>query len=412
MNNCQCLKSELSIFDKHPVQTVILKGNFEEMYPLNPLVDDGPIEFNFTSSDSDMFDLNDTMLEIRGKVIYTDGSVLDATDNQVKPINLFLHSLFSDVSIYLNEQKIEGGNYLYPYYSFFTNYLQHTKEYKSCQLNVAGLEPTHNDIIGSKPFQYIGHLSSPFFAQGRYMLNQSQIRVKLNRHKPTFCIENGQALPAGKNDYKISLSHAILHVRRCQISPSVLLGHEEGLIKKQLAIYPMQHVEMLTYTISQGLSSVSHDNILVGQSPKLIVFGLVSNDGFNGTYTTNPFKFEHFDMQVVTLYVNGEPITHKLDFDNKLCKRQYMSMFQSLEMNSDSNGITYDQWLNDKTLFVYNLCPDLSFDGEHGQVKNRPNIRLELQFKKPLPKSVNVVIMSITDGIVSINKDRQVFNEF
>ena len=409
MNSCQCVKSELSLFDKSPVQTVILKGNFEEVYPIHPISgNDAPIEFLATSSDSDMFDLNDSMLEVRGKVLYSDDT--DITDGNVKPVALTLNSLFADMSIFLNEHKLEGGHFLYPYQSYFINMLQTSSKYKKCQLDAAGFDSKHVDIENSREFQYIGSLNSEFFSQGRYLLNQSTIRLKLTRHKAQFCLLNTATLPVGKAGYKIKLTKAILHMRRCQINPSVLYGHEQGLIK-QPAVYPIQHVEMITYTVAAGINSLSQDNIFSGQSPKLIVFGMVTNEAFNGTIKSNPFQFEHFDLSIATLSVNGEPITTQMDFKNKLCKRQYMAMFQSLEMyntTDESNGLTYEKWLNGNTLFVYNLCPDLAFDGEHGQVKSRPNIRLELQFEKSLSKSINIVMMSLTDGLITIDKNREV----
>ena len=167
---------------------------------------------------------------------------------------------------------------------------------------------------------------------------------------------------------------------------------------------------MLTYTVAAGMKSTSHDNLFSGISPKVLIVGLVSNESFNGTYKTNPFKFEHFNLTSATLYVNGDPLTYKLDFANKICKRAYVAMFQSLNMlNTDeSNGLTYEKWTQDHPLLVYNLCPDLVFDGEHGQVKSRPNIRLELQFAAAPTKSFNVILLAITDGIVTINKDRNV----
>ena len=184
MNTCLCAKSELSIFDNQPIQNAIIKGSLEEVYPLNPVSDNAPIEFSFTSSDSDMFDLNDTLLEVRGKILYSDNTKLEQTDQTVKPIDLFLHSLFSDVSIYLNEYKVEGGHFLYPYRAYMIYLLQQSKNYKKCQLQAAGYNPTHDEIAESKEFQYIGPLSSELFMQGRYLLNQCTVRVKLNRHKP------------------------------------------------------------------------------------------------------------------------------------------------------------------------------------------------------------------------------------
>ena len=95
-----------------------MKGNFEELYPINP-IDNGPIEFSFSCSDSDMFDLNDTLLEVRGNVKYSDDSNLVATDTHVTPVKILLYSLFSDVSVHVNKYKIENGNFLHPYETIF-----------------------------------------------------------------------------------------------------------------------------------------------------------------------------------------------------------------------------------------------------------------------------------------------------
>ena len=148
---------------------------------------------------------------------------------------------------------------------------------------------------------------------------------------------------------------------------------------KQPVIYPIQHTELITYTVSAGLKSVSQDNIFSGLSPKLIVVGIVDNDAFNGTYKSDPFNFEHFNLTMASLYVNGDPINYKMDFTNNLSKHAYISMFQSLNILQDnSNRLTYEKWCNGNTLLVFKLSPDMTFDKEHGQPKSRPNIWLQL----------------------------------
>ena len=396
---CECIKSELSLFDHIPVQTVVSKGRFNEIYPLHP-VTSGPIEFYFKSSDSDMFDLNDTLLEIIAKITNDDGS--DIPDAEKPSVSkYFMYSIIHDLSIHLNETKIEGGHFLYPYQAYFSKILESNSIYKQCQLEA--VEPSG---AVNKTFQCIGPLLSDFLQQGRYLLNECSIRIKINMHKPTFFVTNGQKV------YKLNISRAILHVRRCDINPQVLHGHETGLLKGP-ATYPLQHTDTITQTLAAGVKSANLDNLFSGQSPKLLVVAMLNNDNFNGTNTTNPFDFKPFDLTCLTLYVNSDAITHRMDFPNKLCRRQYLSMFQNLEMlkGDESNGITYVEWLK-HPLFVFNLCPDMAFDAEHGQVKSRPNLRLEFQFSKDLPNAINVVIMSITDGILTINKDRQVSLEY
>jgi len=399
----------LSLFDELPVQDVITKAQYAQFYPLNSLTGSSePIEFKLVSSDTEMFDLNDTMLEIQGRILYTDNTVVDPTvDTSLETVDLFLHSMFNDLSIYLNDLKIEGGTFFYPYKSFITNLLQFDSSYKNNQLESAG------GFLKIKPasdlFQYVGPICSDFFNQGRYLLSGTNLRVKLFRHRPEFCITS-TTKPADKTGYQIVLSKAILHVRRCTINPSVLHGHELGLTKTP-ALYPIQHTQVTTFTIGKGMKSASLDNIFTGLSPKLLVFGMVKNEAMNGTLISNPFYFTNFGLTNVNLYVNNDVYSlADMDFDKKLCRHAYMQMYMSLDMlnQNDSNGLSYEDWIKDKTLFVYNLCPDLAFDGEHGQLKNRPSIRLDLQFMKELPDSINVMIYGIFDGLVSINKDRKV----
>jgi hypothetical protein len=86
-------------------------------------------------------------------------------------------------------------------------------------------------------------------------------------------------------------------------------------------------------------------------------------------------------------------------------------MIQSLEIfnTNVSNGITLKEFTSGgRTLFVFNLTPDLSASGACGQPYQTGNLRLEMKFLKSLPEAINVIIMAIRDGRVEITKKRQV----
>ena len=61
----------------------------------------GPIEFLIPGSGDDYLDLANTMLHVLVKVTRADGGDLDLVDS-VGPANNWLHSLFSQVDVYLN----------------------------------------------------------------------------------------------------------------------------------------------------------------------------------------------------------------------------------------------------------------------------------------------------------------------
>ncbi len=423
---CQCAKSELSVFDPLPIQSVVRNGVWEDIYPLHTVVDnDSPIEFRIQGNDGTMLDLNDTMLLITGKIVRNNGANLIAADN-VAMVNLGLHSMFHDISVYINDQKVEGGHYLYPYKAYMSTLTQYSNASKKYQLSSAGFykdTPGKHDIpdenagyekrralaTNSKVFQLSGKIFSDFLQQGKYLVASTNIGIKLIRSKPEFFLQS----PTENASFTYKMTSATLYVRRCVVDPSVLAGHLKGIQTKPVQ-YAIQQTNMQTFSISQGLQSVVHDNLFNGKSPKLVLLGLVENASLNGTYLSSPFNFKHFNVSEISLLKNGEtcpyrPLTPDFsDDDNMLCQREYMSFFQSLGMfdvGGQTNGISYNDWSKGSTMYAFNLCPDLEYDGSHGQIKSVPNIRIEIKFRAALPSAVNVIILSIYDAVVTINRD-------
>ena len=131
-------KSELDLFTERSVQTDIESSSYVKVYPLNNVKGNtAPIEFNVQGSAEDYIDLDETKLCLKVRVKKTDGTSLAATDN-VFPTNNLLHSLFSDVSLHLNETQIEGGNHMYPYKAYMSTLLLYGNEAKSQQLESCG----------------------------------------------------------------------------------------------------------------------------------------------------------------------------------------------------------------------------------------------------------------------------------
>ena len=76
-------------------------------------------------------------------------------------------------------------------------------------------------------------------------------------------------------------------------------------LAKTTAKYPVTRVEVKTFTLHAGLHGDTIDNAILGQLPKRIIIGFVDNKAFNGNRTFNPFNFEHFSINHLSLYVDG-----------------------------------------------------------------------------------------------------------
>ena len=115
--SCECVKSELDLFSIPPTQTSIEFGHWVEHHPLATITDSGPLEFSISGSGEDYIDLANTHLYIHAQIVKADGTNLP-DGAEVGPVNLWLHSLFSQVDMSLNEKLISPSSNTYPYRAY------------------------------------------------------------------------------------------------------------------------------------------------------------------------------------------------------------------------------------------------------------------------------------------------------
>ncbi len=427
-NNACCSKNEIEFFQPRQIQTVMQQGKFVDVHPTSTVsASDAPIEFLVNGSADDYIDLNQTMLVVRCSVTKDDGSSLGATKT-IAPVNNFMHSLFSDVSIVLGDKQVEGGNFMYPYRAYLHNLLTYGSSTKKGLLRAAGwvkdvasatMHEKDDDawkaragwIVAKGEIEFAGSLCLDTLVQSKYLLNNMSIKIKLNRAKPDFYFMKD--VPA--ETVKLTITSAILYIRRVQMTPSVILQDEEMLLHRN-ALYPIQHTELTTYTINTGSLSHNKESLFRGKIPKFIIVGMVTNAAFNGSYATNPFNFQDFDLGFMALYKDGESVPSRPytpNFKKKLCSREYVALHQALELYNvdESRNITLEDFMNGFTLMAFNLSPDMEISGP-AQTLRDGNLRLEMRFTAQLPATINVVALAVFDSQIEISKNRDVMLDF
>ncbi|GFT24572.1 uncharacterized protein F54H12.2 [Trichonephila clavipes] len=259
--------------------------------------DGGPIEFLIPGSGDAYLDLSQTQLHVRAKIFKSDGKVI-TNENKVGPVNLFLHSLFSQVDVCLNERTVSSSNNTYPYRAIIETLLNHGYDSKTSQLtselyykDTAGRMNVYDEndkepnegfksrvkfIKGSGTVDMVGRLHVDLFNQDRLLLNLVDVKLKLIRSKPSFCL-------MGEGDYNVIFEHVSLYVRKVQVNPAVVIGHAKAL-ERTTAKYPIDRVSCKVFSIPQSSYSFIQDNVFSGQMPKRIVIACVDNDAFNGNY--------------------------------------------------------------------------------------------------------------------------------
>lgn len=428
-HSCECSKSELDLFMVPPTQTSIEHGQWVEYQPLATLTDKGPIEFNIPGAGDDYIDLANTYFRVRAKVTTATGTALDAATDIVAPVNYWINSLWSQIDLSLNEKLITSSNNTYPYRAYIETLLSFGQEAKKSQLTTAlwykdeagkfevvdGAENTgftrrSKAVISNGIVDMVGKIHLDMFFQPRYLLNGVDVKLRLSRSKDEFNL----MCKEGKS-YKVNINEVTMFVRKVLPNPAVRMGHIKGL-EKARAKYPIRRVETKSFTIPEGNMSVTQENLFLGQLPKRVVLGFVTNKAFNGTFHMNPFNFRHQDINFLALYVDGQQVPAKPlqpDFSNGKFMRSYLTLYNGTGQyyKNEGNYINRDEYANGYTLFVFDLTPDL-FEGAHFNLIKRGTLRLEVHFGQALTSTLNAVVYAEFDNLIEIDRDRHVLFDF
>ena len=155
--------------------------------------------------------------------------------------------------------------------------------------------------------------------------------------------------------------------------------------------------------IPTGFQSFMKDNIFLGQLPKRLVVGMVHNEGFAGVVGRNPYNFEHFNVNYMQLYTDGEPVLSK-PLKLNVAEGKYLDAFETLYNSFDkldgenSSIIKRGDWSKGNSLFLFDLTPDYD-DEDHYPLIRHGNLRLEINFGTTLPHTINVIVYAEFDII-------------
>ena len=431
--SCECMKSELDIFTVPPTQTSIETGNWVEYNPIATLDDGSSIEFCVSGSGQDYLDAANTQLYVKARILNADGTAI-ADDAAVGPINLFLHSLFSDVEVSLNETPVTSSNNTYAYRAYIETLLSYGATAKESQLTAqlyykddAGAmeerNPYNNHADANKGFKrrgahtnrshsvdMIGGIHSDLFFQDKYILSDVGMRIRLVRNKDAFCL-----MAAAGSTFKVKILDCKLYVRKVKISPSVFIAHNKAL-EGGNAKYPIRRAVCKTYTIPTGNLDHTQENLFTGQLPTRLVIGCVDNDAFNGRYSKNPYNFKHYDLRQLKVYLDGQQ--HSLiPIEPNFTANHYITAYANLFagtgklMKDEGTDIRREDFGSGYALYAFDLTADLAEEG-HFNLMKHGNVRLDLKFGTALPNTINVIAYAEFESVLEIDKSRNIIIDY
>lgn len=438
----ECMKSELDLFAVPPTQTSIEGGQWVHYKPVSSLTDDSPIEFAVPGHGEEYIDLAHTLLSVRVRAqlikpennprVVGGGEAVPA--RYTTPVNNLLHSMFNQVDIFFNQKLVSPANNSYAYRAYIETLLNYAPPAKGSHLSCGmwyDSEKSVSDVYNTDSedadegfierkrmmqnatvVDLIGHLHCDVFNQDRFLLNGVELRLRLVRSRDSFCLMEEEPL------HTLHIMDTSLLVRRVKISPGILLAHARTLAQGT-AKYPVTRVEVKAFTIHSGVQAETLDNVILGQLPKRLILGFVSNKAFNGDRQRNPFNFQHFLLNYLSLYVDGvqvpsKPLQTNFGRDN-LYVDAYHTLFSGtgLHFLNEGNGINRSQYKNGNCLLAFDLTPDLSANcPSHWSLVKHGTLRIEMRFDEALKETINCIVYAEFDNLIEVDAARQVITDF
>lgn len=391
------MKSELDLFTVPRVQTSALKTEEVVYKPIASLDNASVLEFVSVGMGDTYRDLSNVYLRLKVKITKADGSDYEAADITMGVANNILHTLFSQCTIYMGGKAISMSDHNYAYRAYLESILNYGSDAMNSHMEACGFymdTPKQFDVLDTtnvglakrreliksgSTFELVGRLHADMLNQHKFLLNNVDVRIVLSLHKPEFyTLEDSTQFTS-----RAKILDATLFINHVTINPPVLVSHE-AVLAKSPATYPYTRVEVKSYTVASGRTSLSLDNVCIGNLPTFLLFGMVLNEAYTGKRELNPFNFQHFDMTNFYLTINGSqhpllPLEFDFSKSPPLTMRAYNNLFKAINVHYHDRGnlITKNLFDNNVFLLAFDLTSDLSASNDCSNLLNQGTIRIE-----------------------------------
>ena len=409
-------------------------GNFHEIiYPLNYTSKYGPWQYHCPADVRNFTDLNSLTWNGRIKVVNKVSPNTPVINNdQAKDVNCsvvnnFIHSCISKITYKINDfQMGDSSSKSYSYRAYLDNLLSFSSEAKQQNLKYHGfIKDKASDSVAKTRLDHAndGFIQrADIFCTGNYFHFSVKLRIDLanidqylqpgvqmrfdiERNSDSFTLLSDVG---DETSFEFDIKDTTIEFDK--LVPTLeYQKHFESQLRKKKLIYNYDRCHIQTYNFSRGINDLSISSLFHSDKlPSYLVFGMVSDDAFNGTVAKNPFRFQPYDLKETYLLVNGvsvptQPI--KMDVSTKDYHHIFVNEFLDklkLKNSNESIGVSAEDWIGGNFLWIADLNVD-KCSNFHEHRSHPGTIHLKMQTKTSIPENVRLIVYSSSRERFSIN---------
>ena len=324
-----------------------------------------------------------------------------------------LHSIFSNVEVYINNQQIYNSHGLYAHKSNISNNFKGAISESKGVLHCEGYdyeefpdeimeaplsEPffTRRMKMLSRPdgFMLYGKLGVDFFSTSELLYPNMKNRLRLIRARPNFYMINDNP------NVSLGIVDCSLYTRRIALKDEY---HKKRMDSLAYTSVEFNYLETLAKTfIIPARQNQFLQEIIFNNSPvRRIAIAMNTNSGFSGYYTENPFWYQQLDLRQIRILRGGQPIVHFEAADN--C-RLHVTLMKAMNFQDDIPSIPIDNFKDHYVLlFDFTSMQDATENCHYPELVAE-SLRLELNFTLPLEHVTELIVVGERTSPVAVEK--------
>ena len=236
----------LDLFSLPPNQVAILKQYYEDVRPISQYHGLNPLSFEVNLQGDVYTDLSKSKLYLKVRILNANESRL-GLDDQVTPVNLMFHALFSEIDVRMNGNLVHSSGNMYPYVAYLHTLLHESESAKKSRLTEQlyypdtagffdetspnsgnfGLFTRNQYAKSSKLIELSGTLLSDCLMLNRYLINGVKLGINLKRTSPKFCLMSADDTASAAENYQVVIEDAFLRLYRLKVNPAILVAHSK-----------------------------------------------------------------------------------------------------------------------------------------------------------------------------------------
>ena len=215
-----------------------------------------------------------------------------------------------------------------------------------------GFETRSRIVAESEKFTLVSPIPHDLFNMSNYLGPLNRLDLKLTMYPYRFLLNTVMS----HHNYELRLHDLKLHLRAIRL--------KDGIPPHVVETYEINETHLYKHVVPHNLSNYSFRIQHAGVLPKTIVLAMVRTAAVEGNYRYNPFRFDHFNVKKISLFINGEERPQGgLNFDFERANADVAWGYHWLFANTGALGnrgnlISYAHYQTGAFLVPFDLTPD------------------------------------------------------